>query len=152
MSGMKRAAPAKSIRLVKIEARSATAWPVAPPSPAELPAGLYVAAYRDARKAMFFNQAKIQITWQIVEPLQQAGMKVPLYATMPAQGVISPRCKYYLLWVKANGGLPLRGERLVPSRFAGYWRVRIEWTATKDRQPGRPIVVELIDRVAGGRQ
>jgi hypothetical protein len=125
-------------------------WPVAPPSPVELPEGEYVAAYRGVRRGQWFGQERVRLDYEIVEPANLCGVQVPLFCTCPSQGRVSPRSKYYELWSKANGGFPRRGDRMSPRVFKGYWRVRVSWSQTKSGAPGMPIVTELIERTAGG--
>ncbi len=132
------------------EEAHATEWPVAPPSPEELPAGSYVAAYRGDRRGRWFGQAKVELLFEIVEPLAQRGLRVSLFATLPKRGQVSSRSKYYALWLQANGGPPRRGDRMTPRVFSGYWRVRVGWSIPQKDGPGKPIVTELIERVAGG--
>ena len=125
-------------------------WPVAPPSPAELPSGTYVAGYRGSRRGGWFRQHKVELFFEIAEPVAQQGCRVSLFATLPERGRISQRSKYYRLWVHANGGPPLRGGRMSPKVFRGYWRVRVGWSTPRNDEPGLPTVTELLERIAGG--
>jgi len=125
-----------------------TDWPLAPPSESDLPAGKYVAAYVKYARGTWFKQQKIQLTFKIVEPTQFAGIVVPLFATFEKK--ISRACKYYGLWVKANGRLPQRKDRMSPSVFGGYWYVHIEWSKPGKVGHAIPLVTELLERVVGG--
>ncbi|MBX3334648.1 MAG: hypothetical protein KF876_11030 [Nitrospira sp.] len=124
------------------------AWPIAPPSPSDLPAGEYVAAYQGAERGQWFSQKKVRLLFEIVDPASCAGIQVPLFATLDAQS--SPRSKYFALWVKATGSWPARGDRMSPLVFRGYWRVRIAWITPKSGGHPMPQVVELLEREAGG--
>lgn len=126
------------------------AWPIAPPSPSDLPVGEYVAAYRGARLGRWFGQEKVRLLFEIVDPASYAGIQIPLFATVEAQS--SPRSKYFALWVRAKGSLPLRGDRMSPLAFRGYWRVRVAWSTPKNGGYPMPQVVELLERIAGGAQ
>lgn len=123
-------------------------WPVAPPSQSELPEGEYIAAYRGAERRQWFGQEKVRLLFEIVDPAPCAGIQIPLFATLQKKS--SPRSKYFELWVKANGGPPLRGDRMSPRVFSGYWRLRIAWSVPKNGGHPMPQVVELLERVAGG--
>ena len=127
-----------------------TDWPMAPPTERDLPPGDYTASYCGAKRGKWFGQEKVQLLFEIVPPAHSAGIKVPLFATLPKKRRLSPRTKYYALWVKANGGPPLRGDRMPPRVFRGYWNIRIGWSTPKDGGAGMPQVIELIERVAGG--
>jgi hypothetical protein len=122
-------------------------WPIAPPSENDLPAGEYIAAYRSAKLGHWFGQQKIRLLFEIVEPRGYAGIYIPLFATLQKQS--SPRCKYYAIWVKANGRMPLRGDRMSPRAFRGYWKVRVVWSVPKKGGYPMPQIEELIERVAG---
>ncbi len=126
-----------------------TDWPLAPPSETDLPGGDYVLAYRGAKKDQWFGQHKVRLLFEIVGPHECAGSHIPLFATLEERP--SPRCKYYAIWVKANGGPPRRGDRMSPNVFHGYWRGRIAWSVPKSGGHPMPQVVELIERAAGGR-
>ncbi len=123
-------------------------WPVAPPSPSDLPDGEYIVAFLAHTIRSWFGQRKIRLTYEIIDPAQYAGIEVGLFATMGKR--ISRRSKFYALWVRANGGLPSRGDRMSPRVFRGYWRVRIAWSAPAKCGYAMPMIVELIERVAGG--
>ena len=118
-----RAVDLDEVQIESAQTERKTDWPVAPPSETDLPAGGYVAAYIKYVRGKWFDQEKIQLMFEIVEPTQFAGIVVPLFATFPKK--ISQACKYYGLWVKANGGLPQRKDRMSPSVFSGYWHVLI---------------------------
>ena len=137
----------EDIRKEPAQKERETDWPLAPPSESDLPAGQYVAAYRGYVLGEWFKQKKIKLMFEIVEPRLYAGYDVPLFATLEKK--ISRACKYYGLWVKANGRVPLRGDRMSPRVFSGYWNVRVAWSVPKNGHP-MPQVVELIERVAGG--
>ena len=145
----------RSVDLAEVQIESdvvelETDWPVAPPAEMDLPAGEYTAAYCGAKRGKWFGQDKVQLSFEIVPPAYSAGIKVPLFATLPNKRRLSPRSKYFGLWVKANGGPPLRGDRMSPLVFRGYWTIRIGWSTPKDGGAGMPQVIELIERVAGG--
>jgi hypothetical protein len=123
-------------------------WPIAPPSQSDLPDSEYIAAFRDAKPGQWFGQQKVRLRFEIVEPAASAGIEVFLFSTLPKR--LSHRCKYYDLWVKANGGPPHRNDRMSPRVFRGYWKVRIEWSVPKNGGHPMPQVTELIERVAGG--
>lgn len=123
-------------------------WPIAPPSPSDLPDGEYVAAFREAKRNQWFGQPKVCLRYEIVEPATYAGIQVYLYATMPTP--LSQRHKYYALWVKANGGPPERGDRMSSRVFRGYWNVCVAWKLPKSGGHPLPLVTELLERVAGG--
>ena len=123
-------------------------WPLAPPSESDLPAGEYVVAYTKHRRSICFGQQKIELLFKIVEPAQCFGIVVPLFATFGKR--ISPACKFYSLWVQANGSVPHRNDRMSPSVFSGYWCVRIEWSKPKPGKHAIPKVTELLERYAGG--
>ena len=125
-----------------------TDWPVAPPSEIDLPAGEYIAVYRGAKQGQWFGQHKVRLLFEIVESRHYAGIQIPLFATL--EKCSSPRCKYYAIWVKANGGVPIRGSRMSPRAFRGYWRVRIAWSVPRNGGHPMPQVTELIERFAGG--
>ncbi len=124
-------------------------WPLAPPSQSDLPDGEYIAAFRDAQRAQWFCQEKIRLRFEIIEPAIYAGIQVYLFSTLPKH--LSHRCKYYALWVKANGGLPHRNDRMSPRVFHGYWKIRVAWSVPQNDGYPMPQVVELIERVAGAR-
>lgn len=124
-------------------------WPTAPPSPEELPAGEYVAAYRGAQRRYCFGQPKVELDFEIVEPAGQRSLHVPLFAVLPTRGRIPVSSKYYALWLMANGTPPRRGDRMTPRVFRGYWRVRVRCSQPKRGGPGMPIITELIEREAG---
>ena len=130
-----------------------TGWPIAPLTHEDLPPGIYVVAYRGCERKPYYQQSKIRLEFEIVEPAALAGERVSLYATCPANR--NTRCsraaKYYQLWVKAHGRPPQRGQRMSPSVFRGYWQVRIEWGKDKETGgPSTPCIADLIERVAGG--
>lgn len=132
--------------------RQSTDWPLGPLTPEEFPNGVYVASYRDWVRKSYFGQPKIRLDFEIVEPPHD-GVLLSLFATLtPDQNRRPSRAaKYFQLWVKANGGPPQRGQRMSPSVFAGYWKVKIEWSRNKKTgELTMPIITELIERVAGG--
>jgi hypothetical protein len=131
------------------EKDSGSHWPVAPPSSTELPAGEYIAAYRGAERGQWFGQQKVRLLFEILEPAEFASIQVPLFATLGKNP--SPRWKYYGLWVKANGGSPLRGDRMSPRVFQGYWKIKVSWTAPNNGGYPMPYIQELVERVAGGQ-
>jgi hypothetical protein len=124
-------------------------WPVAPPSPEELPAGEYLVAYRNARRFKHREKEKVELSFEIIEPVLLAGALVPLFKTLPS-GRLTQRHAYYPLWCCANGGPPKRGDRMTPRVFSGYWRVLVEWSKPKEGGAGQPVIRALIERVAGG--
>jgi hypothetical protein len=133
----------------------ATDWPFGPLMPDDLPAGIYWVSYRTWVRKSYFGQSKIRLDFKIVEPAAYAGLLVPLFATCKADPNrrSSRDSKYYQIWVRANGGPPVRGQRMMPSVFRGYWRVRIEWGRHKETGAlTTPIVAELLERIAGGRE
>ena len=123
-------------------------WPIAPPTQSDLPDGEYLAAFRDAKPGQWFGQQKIRLRYEIVEPAASASIQVYLFATLPEH--LSPRHKYYDLWVKANGGPPHRGDRMSPRVFRGYWNLLVAWNTPKNGGHPMPQVTELLDRAAGG--
>jgi len=124
-------------------------WPIAPPTPSDLPDGEYLAAFRGGEPGQWFGQQKIRLRFEIFEPAAYAGIEVLLFATLPNRP--SPRHKYYDLWVRANGGPPHRNDRMSPRAFRGYWRVRIAWSVPKNGGHPMPQVMELLERTVGGR-
>ena len=138
------------VRIEPAQADREIDWPVAPPSETDLPAGEYVASYRGAKRGQWFGQQKVQLLFEIVTPAHSAGIKIPLFATLPTGRRLSQRSKYFGLWVKANGALPLGGDRMSPRVFRGYWDIRIGWSKPKDGGAGMPQIIELIERVAEG--
>jgi hypothetical protein len=123
-------------------------WPIAPASSSDLPDGKYVAAFREAKRNPWFGQPKVCLRYEIVEPAAFAGIEVFLFATMPKKP--SQQHKFYGLWVKANGGLPRRGDRMSSRVFRGYWNVRVAWNVPTNGGHPMPLVTELLERVAGG--
>lgn len=140
----------EELRIQPAQTERETDWPIAPPSETDLPVGEYTAAYRRATRGQWFGQQKVLLLFEIVRPASSAGIQVPLFATLPPRGKISRRSKYYGLWVKANSGPPLRGDRMSPRVFRGYWIIRIEWSKPKDGGPGMPQIIKLSERLAGG--
>ena len=127
-------------------------WPIAPLTPEDLPAGNYLASYRDWERRLYFKQPKIRLEFVIVEPASFAGIRVSLYATCKEDPNrrSSRVSKYYQLWVQAHGSPPQRGQRMTPSVFRGYWQVRGDWGHHKETgEPTLPIVAELLEHVAG---
>ena len=123
-------------------------WPIAPPSKSDLPNGKYVAAFRDATPGQWFGQQKVRLRFEIIEPAASAGIQVYLFSTMPKHP--SHRHKYYDLWVTANGGPPVRGDRMTTRVFRGYWNVQVAWNVPKNGRHPMPLVTDLLERVAGG--
>ena len=140
----------EELRIHHTHVERETDWPVAPPSEIDLPTGEYTAAYRGAKRGQWFGQQKVLLLFEIVTPVHSAGITIPLFATLPTERRLSQRSKYYGLWVKANGGPPLRGDRMSPRVFRGYWDIRIGWSKPKDGGAGMPQIIELIERVAEG--
>ncbi|MGC3973909.1 MAG: hypothetical protein QM771_05935 [Nitrospira sp.] len=121
---------------------------MAPASESDLPEGEYVVAYRGFHKGQWFGQRKICLRFEVVEPSNCAGIQVSLFSTFEPSP--SSRTKYYTNFVKANGGIPRRGDRMSPKVFKGYWRAIIAWNSPKNGGHSMPQVTELIERVAGG--
>ena len=129
-------------------------WPpLGPMTPEEFPAGdHYVGSYRGHEIKEHFEQLKIRLDFEIVEPPPYKTLLVPLFATYPAldrNRRPSRRSKFYQLWVMANGGLPKCGERMSMRVFEGYWQLRIRWGQVNGK-PSTPVVDALLERVAGG--
>ena len=137
----------EDIRIAPAQKERETDWPLAPPSESDFPGGEYIASFIEHARGTWFKQEKIKLIFKIVDPRLYAGYDVRLFATFEKK--ISRASKYYALWVKANGGVPLRGDRMSPRVFSGYWNVRVAWSVPKNGHP-MPQVVELIERVAGG--
>lgn len=129
-----------------------TTWPLGPLTPEDLPAGLYLASYRTWERKPYFGQPKIRLEFVIIEPVAFAGLLVSFFATCKEDRNRRPsrRSKYYQLWVRVHGGPPQRGQRMTPSIFRGYWQIRVDWGRSTTGEPTTPIVVDLLERVAGG--
>jgi hypothetical protein len=127
--------------------------PLAPLTPEELPPGdHYVGAYRGYEAATYFDQVKLRLDYELVEPAAVARLVVPLFVndSRPSRNHRpSRRSKFYQLWVQVNGGPPARGQRMVMQVFDGWWRLRIRWGLVKG-EPSTPLVDALVERVAGG--
>lgn len=123
-------------------------WPLGPLTPEELPEGdEYVVGFRGHDRKPYYDRPKVRLDFEVIEPAAYAGLVVSLFANYRELGRgfnrrQSSECKYYQLWVMANGGPP-KGERMTPRVFHGYWKVRIRWGKTTP-------VVDLLERVAGG--
>jgi hypothetical protein len=129
-------------------------FPLGPLTPEELPAGEYIAAYRDWDDGTWHGTPKIRLEFEIIEPPDYAKLIVNLWANHTMLDHRNnrrphPESKYYTLWVLANGGPPKRGERMTPSAFQGYWRLRVRW-GMKNGTLTTPCVDALLERVAGG--
>jgi len=130
-----------------------TDWPIAPLTPEDLPAGLYLVSYRTWEQKPYFGQPKVRLEFVIIEPAAFAGLLVSLFATCKEDPNrrSSRASKFYQLWVWANGGPPQRGQRMTPNIFRGYWQVRVDWGHDKKTgAPTIPLVAKLLERVAGG--
>jgi hypothetical protein len=130
-----------------------TNWPLSPFSPQDLPAGCYLASYSMYERRSYYGQPKVRLEYEIVEPMAFKGLLVSLYCTCKQDRNHRPsrQSKYYALWIQARGGPPLRGERMTPIVFQGYWQIRVDWGRDKETgNPSTPYVAELLERVAGG--
>lgn len=127
--------------------------PLGPLTPEELPEGEYLAAYRDFdATTIYFEQDKVRLDFEIIEPVACAGLFVPLFMNdtrLNRNRRPSRRSKFYALWEMANGGPPNRGQRMSMKVFEGYWRLRVRWGLVKG-SPSTPVVDALLERTAGG--
>lgn len=134
-------------------------WPAAP-DPDEPPAGKYLLGFIRGRKLERFGNHKIELEFEIIEPVQWAKKVLKMYFAAPKEGPISQDSKYFENWRLANGGPPKRGDRMTPQVFHGYWWAEAGHTkkkATRDgrlvelkeHETGRLVVVKLLERAAG---
>lgn len=127
--------------------------PLGPLTPEELPEGDdYLGSYRGFDAKPYFDQPKLRLDFEIIEPPSCATLIVPLFVTdnRPDRNRRpSKRSNFYKLWVWVNGGPPTRGQRMTMHIFEGYWRLRIRWGRVKG-EPSTPCVDALLERVAGG--
>jgi hypothetical protein len=118
-----------------------------------LPAGdAYIGSFRGAELKEYFTWPKLRLDFALIEPADVASMIVSLYVNAKGfarQRRPSRRSKFYQLWVLANGGPPVRGQRMSMSVFDGYWRLAIRWGMVNG-EPTTPCVDTLLERVAGG--
>ncbi len=128
-------------------------FPLGPLTPDDLPAGIYLVSYREAKYGTWWRQPKIRLEFVIVEPVAYAGLLISLFATCKEDRNkrSSRRSKYYRLWARVHGGPPQRGQRMTSSIFAGYWLVQVGWGRDDETgEPTIPIITDLLERVAGG--
>ena len=127
--------------------------PLGPLTPEELPEGDdYIGSYRDHDFKHYFDQAKVRLDFELIDPPACANLIVSMFMNadeLDRNRRPSTQSKFYKLWVRANGGPPKRGERMSIRVFAGYWRLRIRWGLVKG-EPSTPVVDALLERVAGG--
>lgn len=134
-------------------------WPTAP-DPERPPQGKYLISFVRAQKVVRFRRNVIELVFVIVEPQRWAKTVATLYCGIPPDGTPSPSSKYYEVWTQANGGPAKKGLQMRPEVFEGYWWAVLDYTKRQvandetisNNQRGRLIVVELLERAAGGAQ
>ena len=128
-------------------------WPLGPLTPEDLPEGDdYIGAYREHELKSYFDQLKLRLDFELIDPSAYAHMIVSLFVNatgLDRRQRPSRRSKFYQLWVLANGGPPKRGQYMSPRVFEGYWQLRIRWGLVKG-EPTIPVVDALLQRVVGG--